>query len=95
MINSLLLASSFFGLISEPTDTSLTAPVELESVTIVSQSSKSSHISGAEIILTAAELQRFDIQDGMEMILFVIMLSLLRLMFILKEAPLPLHLSMQ
>ena len=64
MLNSLLFASSFFGLLSEPLDTSLTAPVELESVTIVSQSSKSSHISGAEIILTAAELQRFDIQDG-------------------------------
>ncbi|MEZ7825497.1 MAG: hypothetical protein QMB18_04555, partial [Schleiferiaceae bacterium] len=64
MFNTILLTASFIGLLSEPLDTSLTAPVELESVTIVSQSSKSSHISGAEIILTAAELQRFDIQDG-------------------------------
>lgn len=64
MLNILLLTSSLLAFISEPNDTTLSAPVELESVTIVSQSSKSSHLSGSEIILTAAELQRFDLQDG-------------------------------
>lgn len=65
MLSSLLLTALFATAApQEPTDSTLSAPVELESVTILSERSDYSVISSSQIVLPAAELTRFDIIDG-------------------------------
>ena len=49
---------------AEPIDTTLPAPVELESITITSTHSKTTHRSPSELILPMIELARFHVVDG-------------------------------
>mgnify|MGYP003323244460 FL=1 len=62
MTTPLLLALSIS--VSEPIDTNLPSPIELESITITSTHSKTSHQSSSELILNQSELARFNINDG-------------------------------
>lgn len=62
MITPLLLAVGILA--AEPKDTTLPAPVELESITITSTHSASMHRASSELILPMAELARFNISDG-------------------------------
>jgi Fe(3+) dicitrate transport protein len=62
MTTPLLLAISLFA--AEPIDTTLPAPVELESITITSTHSKTNHRSSSELILPMIELARFNVVDG-------------------------------
>lgn len=62
MTTTLLLALSIS--VSEPIDTNLPSPVELESITITSTHSKTNHQSSSELILNQSELARFSIIDG-------------------------------
>lgn len=62
MTAPLLLAISLFA--SEPIDTTLPAPVELESITITSTHSKTNHRSSSELVLPMIELARFNVVDG-------------------------------
>ena len=62
MTTPLLLAISLFA--SEPIDTTLPAPVELESITITSTHSKTNHRSSSELVLPMIELARFNVVDG-------------------------------
>lgn len=62
MITPLLFAVSFST--AEPIDTPLPAPVELESITITSTHSKTSHRSSSELVLPMIELARFNVVDG-------------------------------
>ncbi len=62
MTTPLLLAIGLFA--SEPIDTTLPAPVELESITITSTHSKTNHRSSSELVLPMIELARFNVVDG-------------------------------
>ena len=62
MITPLLFAISFST--AEPIDTTLPAPVELESITITSTHSKTNHRSSSELVLPMIELARFNVVDG-------------------------------
>ncbi len=64
MTTTLLLALSIS--VSEPIDTNLPSPVELESITITSTHSKTNHQSSSELILNQSELARFSIIDGIQ-----------------------------
>jgi Fe(3+) dicitrate transport protein len=62
MIAPLLFVFSFSTV--EPIDTTLPAPVELESITITSTHSKTNHRSSSELVLPMIELARFNVVDG-------------------------------
>lgn len=62
MTAPLFLAISL--IISEPVDTTLSPPVELESITITSSYSTTNHQSSSELILPMVELARFNVVDG-------------------------------
>lgn len=62
MTTPLLLAIGLFA--SEPIDTTLPAPVELESITITSTHSTTNHRSSSELVLPMIELARFNVVDG-------------------------------
>ena len=62
MTSIIFLAIGF--LVSEPSDTALSPPVELESITITSSHSKSNHRSSSELVLPMTELARFNVVDG-------------------------------
>lgn len=62
MLTSLLLAAGV--LVSEPKDTAIPTPIELESITITSSHSASMHRASSELILPIAELTRFNVSDG-------------------------------
>jgi Fe(3+) dicitrate transport protein len=62
MTSIIFLAIGF--LVSEPSDTALSPPVELESITITSSHSKLNHRSSSELVLPMIELARFNVVDG-------------------------------
>ena len=62
MTAPLFLAISF--IISEPVDTTLSPPVELESITITSSYSTTNHQSSSELVIPMVELARFNVVDG-------------------------------
>ena len=62
MLSPLLLTA--FALLSRNSaDTLAPAPVELESVTIIAAQEQNASISSGQVLLTAAELRRFELVD--------------------------------